>query len=409
MSQDSFDFTPLFSPNLPDPSFKWDGVYPRFNFTGGHNAPELVPVDDFIDAATSVLKREGQSLATYFVGGMLGYQPLREFLAKKLKETAGIDCDADEILLTSGSMQGIDLVNKVFLSPGDTVIIEEATYGSCLGRFARAGVTPIGIPLDEGGMCLDKLEEALELCKAKGVHPKYIYVIPTIQNPTATIMSEARRQKLIDLAVKYDVPIFEDECYSDLIWDGERPPSIYAMDTTRRTIFIGSFSKSVAPALRVGYLVADWSVLAQIVGCKGDAGSGALEQMMLAEYCNKHFDDHVSGLRVALKEKSEALLGAMEEHFGTSAEYDVPPGGIFLWIKLPDSVDTSKLAMDALGEGIFINAGAEWSVSKEATRYFRICFANPDVETIREGVAKLAEVCHREFGVPERIANRKQR
>lgn len=417
MTDTQFDFSSLLAPNLPDPAFKWGGQFPPWNFTGGHNAPDEVPVDDLIAAATRALTKDGVTLSTYFqASGFLGYLPLREFLARKLKTSAGMDCTADEILLTSGSLQGIDLVNQVLLEPGDTVIFEEATYAGCLSRYKSAGVIPIGIPLDtnsdgSGGMRMDKLEEALEACAQKGVRPKYIYVIPTVQNPTATIMSEARRLELIALAAKYGVPIFEDECYSDLIWPDEnnevkRPPAIYALDKSRSTIHIGTFSKSIAPALRVGYIVADWAVLSQMVGCKSDAGSPALDQMVLAEYCNEHFGTHVTKLNAAFKKRLDALVEALEENFGTAAEFTVPPGGMFLWIKLPRQVDTSLLAAKAMEAGISINAGAEWSYEMdEATRYFRICYANPTTDVIREGVAKLAEICNREFGVPTRIAN----
>lgn len=417
MTETSFNFAPLLAPNLPAPGFKWGGQYPPFNFTGGHNAPEEVPVDDLIAAATRALTKDGATLSTYFqASGFLGYLPLREFLVRKLKASAGMECTPGEILLTSGSLQGIDLVNQILLEPGDTVIFEEATYAGCLSRYASAGVTPIGIPLDtnsdgSGGMRMDKLEEALEACAQKGVRPKYIYVIPTVQNPTATIMSEARRRELIALAAKYGVPIFEDECYSDLIWPNEnnkveRPPAIYAMDKSRSTIHIGSFSKSIAPALRVGYIVADWEVLAQMVGCKSDAGSPALDQMVLAEYCSEHFDTHVTKLNAAFKKRLDALIAALEENFGTTAEFTVPPGGMFLWIKLPAEVDTSVLAAKAMAAGISINAGADWSYKMEdATRYFRVCYANPSVQVIREGIAKLAEICNQEFGVPVHIAN----
>lgn len=412
MSDTSFDFTSLIAPDLPAPAGHWEGQYPPFNFTGGHNAPDEVPTEDLVAAATRALEAYGANLSTYFLhGGYLGHRPLRDFLVTKLKASSGIDCEAGEILLTSGSLQGIDLINKVLLEPGDTVIFEEATYEGCINRYKRAGVTPVGIPLDGGGMRMDKLEEALEELRQRGVRPKYIYVIPTVQNPTATIMSEARRHELIALATRYETCIFEDECYADLIWPDaqgkvSRPPSIYALDKGARTIHIGSFSKSVAPALRVGYVVADWEILGRLVSNKGDAGSGALEQMVLAEYCTQHFDTHLTRLNAAFKRRLDALVEALEENFGTAAEFTVPPGGMFLWIKLPAEVDTSKLAGLSAASGISINPGADWSFEMdEASRYFRVCFANPAPGTIKEGIAKLADICNAEFGVPARIAN----
>jgi 2-aminoadipate transaminase len=331
---------------------------------------------------------------------------LREFLVGKLKRDAGITCTVDEILITSGSLQGLDLVNGILLSPGDTVLIEQECYQGSITRLTRRGVKIVGIPLDHDGMRTDAVAAALADLKAKGIRPKYIYTIPTVQNPTGTIMSEQRRAELLKLADDYGVPIFEDDCYADLIWNGQRPPALYAMSKTNNVIHIGSFSKSVAPALRVGYIVAPWNVLSRILSIKTDAGSGALEQMVLAEFSAAHFNDHVPKLRRGLRVKLEAMMEALAEQFGTAAEFDDPRGGIFLWVKLPDNVDTLKLYQAALAAGIAINPGTEWSVNAAHSRSrLRLCFASPSVQEIRDGVAALAEVCRREFGVPSRSAN----
>jgi 2-aminoadipate transaminase len=206
------------------------------------------------------------------------------------------------------------------------------------------------------------------------------------------------------------VPIFEDDCYADLIWDGRRPPAIYAMSKRGGVIHIGSFSKSIAPALRVGYIVASWELLSRMLALKTDAGSGALEQMVLGEFCPAHFDAHVPKLTRGLRAKLETLMEALAEQFGTAAEFDDPKGGIFLWVKLPDVVDTMQLAKAALAAGISINPGPEWATDKAYGKSrLRLCFAHPSHDAIRQGVAALAEVCRREFGVPSRIANVDQR
>jgi 2-aminoadipate transaminase len=402
----SFDFTPLLAPGLPPPVVKWNG-FAKYNFIGGHNDADHVPVDALVKAANDVLTREGKNLATYgLASGPLGYRPLREFLAQKLKRTAGISCAADEILITSGSLQALDLVNGILLSPGDTVIIEEATYQGALTRLARLGVYAVGIPLDGEGMRVDALAAVLDHLARRAVRAKYIYTIPTVQNPTGTILSEARRHELLRLAGEYGVPIFEDDCYSDLIWDGRRPPALHAMSKNGGVIHIGSFSKSIAPALRVGYIVADWDFLARMLALKTDAGSGALEQMVLGEFCPAHFDAHVPQLARGLRTKLETLMDALNEQFGTAAEFEDPKGGIFLWVKLPDQVDTQKLFQPALAAGVAINPGPEWSTDKSYGKSrTRLCFANPSHEAIRAGIATLAEVCRREFGMPNRIAN----
>src|SRR6201992_1361662 len=239
MASALFDFAPLLPAGLPAPAAKWTGLA-KSSLVGGNNAPDQVPVDGLIDAVNAVLKREGKTLATYgLASGPQGYRPLREFLTAKLKRDAGIACDADDIMIVSGSLQALDLVNQSLLTRGDTVIVEQETYQGALNRLTRLGVTAIGIPLDGDGMRMDMLASKLAELKAKGVRPKYIYTIPTVQKPTGTIMPGARRAELLRLSQEYGVPIFEDDCYADLIWDGRRPPALYAMSRNAGVIHIG--------------------------------------------------------------------------------------------------------------------------------------------------------------------------
>ena len=406
MTTTPFDFTPLLAPGLPPAAAPWTGLS-TYSFVGGNNDPDGVPLEGLIEAINAVLKRDGRALATYNLAhGPLGYRPLRDFLVTKLKRDAGISCTADEILLVSGSLQALDLVNHTLLARGDTVIVEQETYQGSLTRLARLGVHAVGIPLDDGGMRMDVLAAALAELKARKIQPKYIYTIPTVQNPTATIMSEQRRTELLKLSRDYGVPIFEDDCYADLTWDGQRPPALYAMNEGSGVIHIGSFSKSIAPALRVGFIVAPWELMSRLLPLKTDAGSGSLEQMVLAEYCTPHFTTHLPELTRGLRAKLDTLIEALNEQFGTAAEFEEPKGGIFLWVKLPDNVDTMKLYQAALATGVSINPGPEWSTDKAyAGSRLRLCFASPSHAQIRDGVAKLAEICREQFGVPERSAN----
>jgi 2-aminoadipate transaminase len=405
-----FDFSSLLPAGLPPAAAKWNGAA-RYNFIGGNNDPAQIPVDGLIAAATAVLQREGPTLANYGLkSGPQGYRPLREFIAGKLKRDAAIACSPEDILVVSGSLQALDLINGVLLTRGDTVIIEQDCYQGTINRLKRLGVNAIGIPLDRNGMCIDVLANELAALKQRNIRPKYIYTIPTVQNPTGTIMPEQRRRALLQLAAEYGVPIFEDDCYADLIWDGHRPPAIHAMSESGNVIHVGSFSKSIAPALRVGYIVAPWPILSRALALKTDGGTGAIEQMVLAEFCAPHFATHVPRLRRGLRAKLEALMAALNEQFGTAAEFDDPKGGIFLWVKLPDQVDTMKLNQAALAAGVAINPGPEWSTdAAHGKSRLRICFASPSIEDIRDGIALLAEVCHKEFGIPARIANVAQR
>ena len=400
MTTSAFDYTPLFPAGLPAATARWNGRV-KYDFTGGNNDADALPLDGLLAAANTVIRREGRTLSTYGLNsGPQGYRALRDFLVLKLKADAGINSAADDILVTSGSLQALDLVNATLLTRGDTVIIEEDCYQGSINRLVKLGVTPIGIPLDRDGMRMDALSDVLDDLKKKSVRPKFIYTIPTVQNPTGTIMPLERRRELLRLAEVHGVLIFEDDCYADLIWSGNRPPALYALSDNGGVIHIGSFSKSIAPALRVGYIVAPWAVMSRTLALKTDGGSGALEQMVLAEFCAGNFAKHVPMLRRSLRAKLETLMESLKSNFGTSVEFDDPQGGIFLWVKLPDNVDTMKLYQAALAAGVAINPGPEWSVNKaRAKSRLRLCFASPSHEEISQGVATLAEVCRREFAV----------
>ena len=407
MTDGGFAYSHLFAADLPPPAPRWTG-FPKYNFVGGHTDPERIPAAALAGAATAVLQRDGANLALYNFDGPQGYCRLREFVVDKVAQRPAIKCSADDVLITSGSGQGIDLVNHLLLEPGDTVILEEFTYGGALTKLNRLGVSIVGAPLDDEGIKIDGLARILDELGHKGVTPKYLYTIPTIQNPTGSIMPAERRRQLLALTRKHGVPVFEDECYADLTWDGGGPPALYAMDP-QQVIHIGSFSKTLAPSLRLGYAVADWQVMSRLVACKRemDSGTGALDQMVVAEYFSQNFGDHVGGLTETLHDKLDTMIEAVEREFGTAIEKMwKPKGGIFLWLKLPDRVDVTKIVAPAAKQGIVFNPGPEWSCSPDATKsHLRLCFALPSKDMIREGVAAFARVCYEETGIPERSAN----
>lgn len=401
-----FDITSLLASDLPAPSPRFAG-FPKYNFVGGHNDPVRIPIEGLIEATASVLRRDGPKLAMYNLGqGAQGYVGLRETVADKLRRHRDIKVSRDEVLITSGSGHGIDIISKLLIEPGDTVILEEFCYAGAINRFRKVGATIVGIPLDDEGMRMDALTAALEELKRKGVRPKFIYTIPTIQNPTGSILPLERRKQMLALAKQYGVAIFEDECYADLVWQqGSAPPALYAMDP-QQVVHIGSFSKTLAPALRVGYAIADWPLMAHMLANRGDSGTGALDQMIVAEFFARHFDSHVSALSGVLKDKLDCMVEAVEREFGTTAELWKPKGGIFLWFKLPDAVDVRKLVKPAADAGIQFNPGPEWVCNPEpAKSYMRLCFALTTKEQIREGVAALAQVCYEQTGIPVRSAN----
>ena len=230
MTAGLFDFAPLLRPGLPPAAGKWTGLA-RYSFIGGNNDAEQVPVDGLVAAATTVLAREGAALATYgLASGPLGYGALREFLVAKLKRDAGISCSKDEILITSGSLQAIDLVNGILLAPGDTVVIEQETYQGAITRLSRLGVNAVGIPLDRDGLRVDALAAALDDLKGRNIRPKYIYTIPTVESDRHHHAAKSAGARSWGQAQAHGVPIFEDDCYADLIWDGgRRRQALHAM------------------------------------------------------------------------------------------------------------------------------------------------------------------------------------
>jgi len=405
MSSTALDFSRLLAKGLPEPSPRFTG-FPKFNFIGGHNDPVQIPIDGLTEAARSVLKRDGSKLAMYNLAqGPQGYAALRDFVVDKVTKRRGIGATREDVLITSGSGQGIQLVNRLLLEPGDTVILEEFSYSGSISQAKAMGAKVIGAPLDADGLVIDALARILDDLKGKGVAPKYIYTIPTVQNPTGSILPLDRRHALIALARKHGVPIFEDECYADLIWGAPAPPALYAL-APDQVIHIGSFSKNLAPALRLGYAIAAWPVLSRMIACKADGGTGALDQMITAEYFSHYFGAHLTKLNATLHEKQTTLAEAMAREFGTAAEPWHPKGGIFQWFRLPDSVDVRKVLKPAADAGISFNAGPEWSCDPEAAKsHFRLCFALLSPQEIKDGVAALARVFYEQTGVPQRSAN----
>jgi len=390
----SFDMLDAMRSDLPAATDPWKPA-PDYSFIGGNNDAASVPFSGLAEALVNALRREGGNLAYYNLGGSpLGYEPLRNFVMGDLGARAGIEGNADNVLMVSGSLQALDLVNEAMLSPGDTVLIEQATYGGMISRLERLGVDYIGIELDSGGVRLDHLESVLEDLARQGKKARYLYTIPTVQNPTGTVMPLDRRKALLQLAHQHGLAIFEDECYADLTWGCERPPSLRALDDTDgHVIYCGSFSKSVAPALRVGYIIADQPVIQQLLALKTDAGTGSLEQLALAEFCPNNFNDHVARLITALQAKATTMVDAVQREFGPDVQIEAPMGGIYVWLTFPAGTDTAAFHSTAGDAGIEFTPGASWSSDPSwGKQRLRLCFGSPTLEQIQDGVAQLAEI-----------------
>ena len=401
MPEQGLDYSTLFNRGLPAPAPPWEG-HPRYNFIGGHSDPDLVPTEQFIESAARVFRGDPRNISMYnFSGGPQGILPLREFLVDKLAAHRGINTTIDDVLITSGSGQGIELINEILLEEGDTVIVEAFSFSGALGNLRRRKVNVVAVELDQDGMRMDHLAQLLEDLRNRGVRPKYIYTIPTLQNPTGTVLTMERRLRLLELSEEYGVPIFEDECYADLIFEGEYENAIRSLDDANRVLHIGSFSKTLGPGTRLGYVVASWEVMSRLLSRKNDAGTGVMDQMIVGDYFTNHYEDHILEVRATLQHKCDTLSSVLRESFGPSVEFVVPRGGMYLWVKLPNGVDSRDLAGPALREGIAFNPGPEWSADPDAAAsYIRLCFALPSEAEIWEGIEKLADVFRREGALP---------
>ncbi|QCG94614.1 PLP-dependent aminotransferase family protein [Azospirillum sp. TSA2s] len=406
MSEASFDFTRLLAPTAAAPA-PFPAGLPRYPFVGGHNDPEQVPAELIAEAAAAVIRREGADLAKYHLGrGPLGVPALRQCVVDKLAKRRGIITTIDEVLITSGSNQAIDFLCRTMVAPGDTVLAEEHCYEGALKRFQAAGARVLPMAMDADGIVVEVLAAQLEWLASGGLKPRFIYTIPTVQNPTGSILPTDRREALIALARLHDLAILEDDCYADLVWLDQNPGLALKALAPERVLYIGSFSKSFAPAVRLGYLIAPWPLMSRILPAKTDAGTGALDQMIVAEYLSRQPDELIERLRSALHAKMRVMIEAVEREFGTVVECRAPKGGIFVWLKLPDHVDVRTLVAPAEQAGLVFNPGPSWAVEPEAARSFlRLCFALPTEDQIVEGVATLARICFQQTGVPAIAGN----
>lgn len=406
MTTNALNYSSLFAKDIPPPSTPSEEA-PIYNFTYGHGSPDLLPIEGFVESASRVFKNDGRSLAVYSAnGGSLGYLPLREFLVEKLAKHRGINVTPDEVLITSGSQQGIVMIMDAFLEPGDTVITELFSYAGTLGNLRRHGAEIVGIPLDEDGMRTDVLETTLSDLQKKGVKPKFIYTIPTLHNPTGTVMSMKRRHEILRISRKYHVPIFEDECYGDLVFEREYEHAIRSLDDSNYVLHVGSFSKSLAPGVRLGYVVAPWEVMSQLLPFKLDIGTSTMGQMIVADFFQNNFDSHMDHLKSGLRRKRDTLIAALGEHFGPSVEPNEPRGGMFLWVKFPEGVDTRKALEAAKQESVAYNPGSDWAVyatedDKNGNNYMRLCYALPTEDEIWQGVERLARAFQKSVGFPQ--------
>jgi 2-aminoadipate transaminase len=358
------------------------------SFAGGLPAPELFPVEEMKKVAVKVLDEGGQQALQYSTTE--GFAPLREKIAARM-EKLGISTEADRILITSGSQQGLDFTGKIFLNPDDVVVCESPSYLGAINAFKAYDCKFVEVPTDDDGMIMEDLEEILKTTPKA----RMIYVIPDFQNPTGKTWSVERRKQLLEIAGKYDLPIIEDNPYGELRFEGEIPPSVKAFDTDGRVIFLGTFSKTFAPGLRIGWVCASEEILGKYIMVKqgADLQTSTISQRELnafLEMCS--LDEHIEKIKAVYKKRRNLMLDTMKEHFPEEVKYTYPQGGLFTWVELPEYINARDLMIKALEKKVAFVPGGSFFPNGGHENAFRLNYSNMPEEKIVEGIKRLAEV-----------------
>ncbi|MCP4136506.1 MAG: PLP-dependent aminotransferase family protein [bacterium] len=363
------------------------------SFAGGLPAPELFPIEEMKKVSCKVLDEMGQEALQY--SPTEGYDPLREKIADRMKPI-GINVSKDEILITSGSQQGLDFSGKIFINPGDVVLCESPSYLGAINAFQSYEAKFKEIETDENGMVMDDLEKALSETK----NVKMIYVIPDFQNPSGRTWNLERRHKLIELANKFNIPVVEDNPYGDLVFEGERMPSIKSMDTKGLVIFLGTFSKTFCPGLRIGWVCADPQIINKYIMVKqsADLQSNSMSQRELDTYMEMYnLDKHVEKIKVVYKKRRDLMMESMEKYFPKEVKYTYPRGGLFTWVEVPDFIDTKKLMVKALEKKVAFVPGASFFPNGGVNNAMRVNYSTMPEDKIVEGIKRLGELLKEEI------------
>lgn len=365
------------------------------SFAGGMPAPELFPVEGVKKACEAVLDEMGQKALQY--APTEGYVPLREKIVDRMKRRLHIETDIDHVLITSGSQQGLDFSARVFLNPGDVILVESPSYVGALNAFNACEPTYVEVPTDDYGMIPEELEKIL----ATTENVKLIYVIPDFQNPSGKTWSMKRREHFMELVNKYEIPVIEDNPYGDLRFEGEYLPSLKSMDTKDLVVFLGTMSKVFCPGLRIGWVCAPKEVLAKYNFVKqgADLQVSSFDQMLCDKFMEMYdLDEHVEKIKAVYKGRRDLMLNCIKEYFPSCVEHTVPQGGLFTWITLPEGVDAGAIAPKCLERNVAYVPGGAFYPYPGKENHFRLNYSNATEEQLVEGMKRLGEVLKAELG-----------
>lgn len=365
------------------------------SFAGGLPAPEFFPIEELKKVDAEILEKEGMQAVQY--GTTEGYLPLREKIAEHMKTAFGVDCSAEELMITSGSQQGLSLLSQIFLNPDDVVLVESPTYLGAINAFTLQHPRFIEVPTDEQGIIPEALEKILQ---EHGKAVRLMYVIPEFQNPTGITWTEERRKAFMKVVGAYDFPIIEDDPYGELRYDGEKMKALKSLDTKGQLIFLGSFSKIFMPGLRLAWMAASPEILDKAVKLKQavDLQSSSFAQRQ-AYYYMKRYDinEHVRNLVQVYGKRRTLMCETMKQYFPQGITFTYPEGGLFTWVTLPEGMDATALMPKVLAEKVAYVPGGPFYPHGGHRNHFRLNYSNMPEDRIVEGVKRLAAVLTEEM------------
>ncbi|XVG95964.1 PLP-dependent aminotransferase family protein [Eubacteriales bacterium KG127] len=357
------------------------------SFAGGMPAPELFPIKELIQVSTQVLAEEGKAALQY--SSAEGYIKLKEILADRMNKKTGTKSTANDLLITSGSQQGLDFMAKVFINPGDVILCESPSYLGAINAFAAYEPTFVEVPTDDEGMIISKLEAILSTAK----NVKFIYVIPDFQNPTGRTWSASRRQEFMNVVNKYEIPVAEDNPYVELRYEGDPLPTFKSMDSKGLVVYLGTLSKILCPGYRIGWVYAAPEILKHFNTVKqaADLQSSSVAQWDITKYFALHdIDSHIEGLREVYAKRRDLMIEAMENFFPDGVTFTRPKGGLFSWVTLPKGLDAEYLYKEkALPKKVAFVPGSAFSPNGGHENSFRMNFSCMSEDKIVEGIRRL--------------------
>lgn len=366
------------------------------SFAGGLPSPDVFPIEEFIEASEVVLREQGAFALQYSTTE--GYLPLREMICR-LSEPSGIHITPENVMITSGSQQALDLIGKIFIDPGDKILVEAPTYLGAIQAWKAYGADFIQIDTDEDGMIPESLEAALRM------GPKFIYLLPNFQNPTGRTLPRERRDQILAIANRHGVPIIEDDPYGQLRYEGETISSVVAIDSQNRSngepgytgniIYLSTFSKILAPGIRLAWVIAPPEAITKLVQAKqaADLHTATFNQMIAYQVSIDGFlDKHIERIKEVYGKRRTLMLEMIEEYFPPGVEFTRPQGGLFLWVTLPESINTTELLPVAVENKVAYVPGAPFFPTGGGHNTMRLNFSNANEEQIREGMKRLGEV-----------------